>query len=245
MINSFLEMNGYYFKQHKFSKAVLAIGSAEYHGDHLPYGTDTIVAEYLAKQTSSHFDDLLLLPTIPIGMSQHHSSFPIAISLSTETLMRVLNEVFDSLNKHNIKRLLIINGHDGNIPAIQAATKEYRTKNPEFKIIILEAWWETAAKLLPKDTFQVWGGLGHAGEGETSMMLYIKPELVNFDIAKGVIPNLPENIQYTWLFGEITPYGATGDPRKATDQKGEKMNKVLTKLLVDCVKEMDEKDWEI
>jgi len=108
-------------------------------------------------------------------MSAHYSKFPVAISLSTETLMHVLRDVFDSLRKHGLNRLLIVNGHDGNIPAIDAATSEYRTVHPEFKVAVLEAWWVAAGQLVPKGTFQVWGGLGHGGEGETSMMLRVDP----------------------------------------------------------------------
>jgi creatinine amidohydrolase len=237
-------MNGHTFRANNFNKAVLAIGSTEYHGSHLPYGTDTIVAHHLANQIASKVN-ILMLPTIPIGMSHHYSGFPISLSFSTETLMHILKDIYKSLDRHNIKRLLIINGHDGNIPAIQAATNEYRTNNPEFKIAVLEAWWETASKLLPKNTFEVWEGLGHGGEGETSIMLHIKPELVNMDEAKGVVPKLPEAIQYKWIFTEITPYGATGDPTKASPHKGKLMNEALLRTLLNFITKMEECNWEI
>lgn len=245
MLSKLLEMNGHEFKEKKFNKAVLAVGSTEYHGEHLPYGTDTMVAEHLAEQLVQRSENLLMLPTLPIGMSHHYSNFPVALSITTETLMRLLKEIFESLNKHNLKHLLIINGHDGNIPAIQGAVNEYRTHNPEFKIAVLEAWWETAGKLLPESTFQVWNGLGHAGEGETSIMLYIKPELVNMGQAIGVLPDLPEHVQYKWVFNEITPYGTTGDPTKATKLKGSQMSDALVDLLVTFIKEMDKKNWEL
>ena len=190
-------------------------------------------------------EGLLKLPTIPIGMSAHYSSFPIAITLSTETLMHVLKEVFESLKKHGVTRLLIINGHDGNIPAIDAATREYRTLHPEFKIAVLEAWWVAASQLVPEGTFEVWGGLGHAGEGETSMMLRVDPGLVDMDRARGVVPDLPPHVEVKWIFDELTPYGATGDPTKATRRKGELMHDALVGLLVDFITEMDENSWEI
>ncbi len=220
------------------------MGSTEYHGDHLPYGTDTLVAEHLAREVSERVEGLLMLPTIPIGMSAHYSSFPIAISLSTETLMNVLTEVYESLNKHGVKRLLIVNGHDGNIPAIDASSREYRTLHPGFKISVLEAWWVAAGRLVPEDTFKVWGGLGHAGEGETSMMLRVDPGLVDMGKAKGVVPDLPPHVEVKWTFDELTPYGATGDPSKATRRKGELMHEALVSLLVDFIAEMDEKNWE-
>ena len=73
-------------------------------------------------------------------------------------------------------------------------------------------------------TFEVWNGLGHGGEGETSMMLRVDPTLVDMSKAQGIIPKLPAYIDWKWLFKEITPYGVTGDPTKATTKKGNLMN---------------------
>ena len=237
-------MSGHRFRSGGFDKAVLSLGSTEYHGDHLPYGTDLLVAQHLAEAVAARVEGLLVLPPIPFGMSLHYSSFPISVTLSTETLIRTLKEVFGSLLRHGIKRLLIINGHDGNIASIEAAAREFRFEHPEFRIASLEAWWETAAKLLPDGTFEVMGGLGHGGEGETSMMLAVAPELVDMKRARGVVPDLPEHIEMKWLFDELTPYGATGDPTKASREKGNMMREALVNLLVSFVKRMDEKEWE-
>jgi creatinine amidohydrolase len=224
---------------------VLPIGSTEYHGEHLPFGTDTLVAESLASAVAMRVDGMLKLPALPYGMSHHYSSFPMVLTLDTETLIRVLKQLFDSLNVHGMKRLLVINGHDGNIPAIEAASREYRVAHPEFKIAVLEAWWVTAGELLPRGTFEAWGGLGHAGEGETSMMLRVAPDLVNMSKAKGHIPMLPEHVQVKWIFHEIAPYGVTGDPEKATSEKGIMMWDVLVNHLVSFVEAMDRDGWEV
>jgi len=240
----FMRMTGHEFKE-GYNKAVLAVGSTEYHGEHLPYGTDTLVSEHIATEVAKRVKDMLMLPPISYGMSAHYSNFPIAISLSTETLMRVLREVFDSLRKHGLNRLMIVNGHDGNIPAIEAATNEYRAEYPEFKMAVLSAWWVTAGQLVPEGTFEVWDGLGHAGEGETSMMLRVDPSLVDMGKARGVLPDLPKHVDWKWTFDEITPYGVTGDPTKATPEKGAAMNDALVKLLVDLVNELDAKNWTI
>jgi creatinine amidohydrolase len=240
----FMRMTGHEFKD-GYDKAILSVGSTEYHGEHLPYGTDTLVSEHLAMEVTKMVNGMLMLPPIPYGMSAHYSNFPIAISLSTETLMHVLRDVFDSLRKHGLNRLIIVNGHDGNIPAIDAATNEYRAEHPEFKMVVLSAWWATAGHLLPEDTFEVWDGLGHGGEGETSMMLRVDPSLVDMEKAKGVVPDLPKHVDWKWTFDEITPYGVTGDPTKATAEKGAAMNDALVKLMVDLVQELDEKDWKM
>lgn len=237
-------MIGYERRTFKFDKAILAVGATEYHGDHLPYGTDTIVARRLAEEVAKRINGLLVLPPIPYGMSLHYAKFPIAITLTSETLTKVLNDVFASLLKHGIRKLLIINGHDGNIAPIEVATREFKVEHPEMNLCVLETWWITAEELLPKGTFEVWDGLGHAGEGETSIMLAMNPELVDMKHAKGVVPELPSHVQIKWTFEELTPYGATGDPSKATREKGEKMMKALIDHVVSFIKEMDEKGWK-
>ncbi len=113
------------------------------------------------------------------------------------------------------------------------------------KVAVLEAWWQTAGELLPEGTFEAWGGLGHGGEGETSMMLRVAPELVDMGRARGVVPDLPEHVQVKWVFSELTPYGVTGDPTKATKRKGEMMREALVELLVSFVEEMDKRGWEV
>lgn len=238
-------LNGWGFRSGGFDKAVLAVGSTEYHGDHLPYGTDTMVAQYLAEEVARRVEGLLVLPPLPYGMSLHYASFPVAVSLTTETLMRVLREVFGSLLGHGIVRLLIVNGHDGNMAALESAAREFRVEHPEMRIAVLDAWWQTAGELVPEGTFEVWGGLGHAGEGETSMMLAVAPELVDMSKAIGVVPVLPAHVQLKWVFRELTPYGVTGDPTKATAQKGRLMQEALVDLLVGFLEEMDGRGWDL
>jgi len=233
------------FRLGGFDKAVLAVGSTECHGDHLPYGTDTMVAQHLAEAVAERVDGLLVLPPLPYGMSRHYASFPVAITLSTETLIRVLREVFTSLLDHGLRRLLIINGHDGNVAAIEAASREFRVEHPEMDIAVLEAWWETGAELLPPDTFEVWGGLGHGGEGETSMMMAVAPELVDMSRARGVVPKLPAHVQIKWRFDELTTHGVTGDPTRATAEKGRLMRDALVDLLVSFIRDMDGRGWKL
>ena len=216
-----LRLTGHGLEAGGFDKAVLAVGSTESHGEHLPHGTDTLVASHLAEAVAERVEGLLVLPALPYGMSAHYSMFPVAVSLSTETLMRVLREVFASLLGHGIDRLLIVNGHDGNIPAIEASTREFRTEHPEMRIAVLESWWVTAGELVPEGTF------------------------VEMERAKGVVPDLPVHVQVKWRFDELTPYAVTGDPTKATLEKGRLMRDALVDLLVDFIGEMDGKDWEI
>jgi creatinine amidohydrolase len=238
-------LTGHKYKSAGFRIGILPLGSTEYHGDHLPYGSDTFVAKHLAESLAERVEDVIVLPVLPYGMSRHYQTFPLNLSLSSETLVRVLRDLFSSLLEQGMEILIIINGHDGNIASIETASREFRVDHPEMKIAVLEAWWETAGKLLPEKTFEVWGGLGHAGEGETSVNLAINPELVDMERAKGVVPELPEHIEIKWLFEELTPYGVTGDPTKATAKKGEMMLEALLDILEQFVMDMDLRNWEL
>ena len=77
------------------------------------------------------------------------------------------------------------------------------------------------------------------------MMLAVAPELVDMERARGVVPDLPVHVQVKWRFDELTPYAVTGDPTKATAEKGRLMRDALVDLLVGFVEEMDGKDWDI
>ncbi len=239
-----LFLNGKKFREGNYDKALIPVGSCENHGDHLPFGSDTIVSTKIAEEVAKRVKGAFVVPPLPYGMSEHYAMFPIAVSLKPETVIAVLRDVFESLYRHGIRKFLVINGHDGNIEPIEIAARQFKVQHKDARIAVLDAWWVTAGKLLPPDTFEVWEGLGHAGEGETSINLAIAPELVDMEAAKGVVPKLPEHIKIVWTFDELTPYGATGDPTKATKEKGEKMLNVIVDFLVKFIEEMDAKNWE-
>ncbi|WP_369019219.1 creatininase family protein [Thermatribacter velox] len=238
------EMNYSDFKENHFDKVILAVGSAENHGFHLPFGTDTLVAQALAMEVAKRVEGVLVLPPVPYGVSFHYQDFPFTLTLRPETLIEVLKDVLTSTIEQGINRIIIINGHDGNIAPLEVASRTIKVKYPDAVIAVLDAWWVKAGELLPKDTFEVWGGLGHAGEGESSIMLFLYPQFCRMENARGVVPELPEGPDIKWKFNELTPYGATGDPTKATAEKGQKMFEVLVDYVVSFIREMDREGWK-
>jgi len=238
------ELNGHKYKAHKFNKAMFNVGSLENHGDHLPFGTDCFVSYMLAKEVASHFDDILLLPPLFYGMSEHYKDFSFTVSLRYETMTELLKDILLSLHREGIHRVFIFNGHDGNSAPIEIAARSVKVAHPEMKIAVQDAWWVTAGQLLPPGTFEVWNGLGHAGEGETSICLELFPHLVEMEYARGVVPQLPPNADLKWKFSELTHFGATGDPSKGTQAKGAAMRKVLVEAVVQFIKHLDSINWE-
>ena len=238
------KMTANQFINGKYNKVILSIGSCEAHGYHLPLGTDTLVAYKLACEVAEHYDDILALPPIPIGYSGHYDNFPFTLTFSYDTTIRVLYDVIASVLRNGIKRIIIINGHDGNIAPIEIASRQIKEKYQDARIIALPQWWVTAGELLPKDTFEVWDGLGHAGEGEPSIMYYYYPQWCEPELAKSVVPdNLPPYVDVKWDFAEITDTGQTGDATKASAEKGKKMHDVLVKCLIDAIDYLNERDW--
>jgi creatinine amidohydrolase len=238
------EFNQYSLQEAKITKALLAIGSTESHGEHLPFGCDTFVSYDIALEVAGRLDNTVVVPPLWYGMSLHYRHKPMCISLTNDTLAQVIREVLDSLVYWGIKKVLIINGHDGNIPPIEVAARDIKLKYPDMGLAVLDAWWVTAGNLLPPDTFEVWDGLGHGGEGETSIALAIFPDLCDMSRAKGMIPEMDPNVKLVWNFQELTDFGASGAPEKGTAEKGRKMKQLLVDYLVDFVKRMDQQNWK-
>ena len=237
------EYNERSFQEANFDKAIFAIGSTESHGGHLPFGCDTFVSYDLALEAAQRLERTVVVPPMWYGMSLHYSHKPMCISLTNETLVKVYGEVLESLVRWGINKVLVIIGHDGNIAPMEIAARDMKLKYPDMGLAILDAWWMTAGNLLPKDTFEVWNGLGHGGEGETSIALAMFPDLCDISQAKGMIPDMDPNVKLIWNFQELTDYGASGAPEKATVEKGRKMKQVLVNYLVDFVNRMDAQNW--
>ncbi len=237
------EHNEVGFQKADLDKAICAFGSCESHGGHLPFGLDTFVSYDLAVEAAQRLDKTVVVPPLWYGMSMHYRHKPMCISLSNETLIQVVKDVLRSLFHWGIHKVLIISGHDGNNPCIEIAARDVKLEFPEMGVAVLDAWWITAGNLLPPDTFEVWNGLGHGGEGETSIALAIVPDLVDMSQAQGMVPEMDPHVKLIWNFEELTDYGASGAPGKGTREKGQRMRQVLVDYLVEFVQRMDRQGW--
>ncbi len=237
------EFNEKSFSEADIDKAILVFGSTESHGGHLPFGTDVFVPHDIAVDVAEALGDTVVVPPLWYGMSMHYRHKPMCITLSSETITRVIREVIESLYYWDIKKILIINGHDGNIPCIEQAARDAKIDHPELSLAWLAAWWYKIEGLVPEGTLEVWNGLGHGGEGETSMVLATVPDLVDMNEAKGMIPDMDPVVDLVWNFQELTDYGASGAPEKGSREKGLTMKKALTQYLIDFVRRMDKLGW--
>ena len=232
------------FRQTPFEKVILPLGSLESHGGHLPFGTDALTAYLLALDIAARLSKTAVLPPLNYGVSEHYRDFAFTVTVQFQTQIAFLRDILESVYREGIRKVFIMNGHDGNIAPIEVASRSAKVAHPDFKIVSLDAWWMMVGELLPKDFFAVWNGLGHGGEGETSICLELFPELCDVSKAAGVVPHLPKYLDVKWLFKELTNTGTTGDPTKGTREKGRKMREVLVEAMVKALSDLDRNGWD-
>ncbi|HHW18484.1 MAG TPA: creatininase family protein [Firmicutes bacterium] len=232
------------FEKSKFDKAILVTGATENHAYHLPTGTDTFAAYGIAEEVARKTPGTLLLPPLHFGVSDMLMPYPFTLTLTAETLAQVVFEVVESCIKQGITRFLIINGHGGNNSAIDIAMRKIHRNYPEAKVAASLTWWISGPRLLPEGTFRKDLGIGHAGEAETSTALYLVPDLVDMDVARGEWPQSPGELKLLTSIPETSVTGATGDPTGATPEKGQLIVQALSDYLARFLKEMDATGWD-
>jgi creatinine amidohydrolase len=237
-------LTGTDWKTHTFDKVILPLGSCENHGWHLPFGTDAFGAYLIALDIAGRVEHTAVLPPLNYGMSEHYKCFSFTASLTYETETAVIRDILESVYREGIRRVFVMNGHDGNIAPIETASRSAKVAHPDFRIVSLDAWWKVVGDLVPPDFFEVWNGLGHGGEGETSLALALFPELCDPMQAEGVVPHLPPHVDVKWTFDELTDTGASGDPTKGSREKGLKMRELLVNAMVEVLNDLDKNDWD-
>jgi mycofactocin precursor peptide peptidase len=197
---------------------VVPLGSVEQHGHHLPLGTDTAVACAVAHGASGSLDGALLAPPLAYGASGEHEGFPGTISIGTAALAGLLVEYGRSACRW-AGRVLIVNGHGGNLDALRAAVPLLRTEGRDF------AWFPCGVP----------GGDAHAGRSETSLMLHVEPEGVSgHRAAPGVTTPIAELLPRLRAEGvrSVSPTGVLGDPTGASAEEGATLLAAVVQRLV-------------
>lgn len=224
---------------------VLPIGSLEQHGPHLPVWTDSLCAHEIALRGAAAAGDLpvVVLPPMWMGLSEHHLPFGGTITLDHATFHAVLRCVVRSLLADGFRRLLIVNGHGGNIDPLAVSTRELAV---EFGIPVVVTTWPNLAPKEIAAVLTTQPGIHHACEGETSLWLALDAAQVRQDkVAEAISnppPNPPAGMVRFWSFEERAPRtGVRGDPRAATAEKGEAILAAVTQALAAAMR--DEALW--
>ncbi len=205
---------------------VVPLGSTEQHGHHLPLGTDTTVACAVAEAATGALDGALLAPALAYGASGEHEGFPGTVSLGTEALTGLLVEYGRSACRW-AGRVLLVNGHGGNLDALRGAGTQLRTEGRDV------AWFPCGVP----------GGDAHAGRAETSLMLHVEPGAVREDrAAAGETAPLAEILPRLRAEGVrgVSPTGVLGDPAGASAAEGAALLQAVAEALVAAAR-----TWEV
>jgi creatinine amidohydrolase len=206
---------------------------------HLPVSTDFLIGSEIVRRVEQKLPDkVLCLPPIWLGCSSHHMEFAGTISISVDTMNRVLQDIVDSVMKHGFRKLLILNSHGGNRATLAYTVQAIGNKYQD-AMIVGATYWDLATEELWQERETEFGGMGHACELETSILLRIAPQLVDLSKAKPDGMQLPESefsrgellsspaVSLYRTFGDTSAHGGHGDPRKASADKGERFLQII------------------
>lgn len=240
------ETNWKSIKNQSFDVAVLPWGATEAHNYHLPYGTDIIqcdyVAELAARKSWESGAKIIVLPTIPFGVNTGQFDITLDINMMPSTQTAVLMDIAESLSLQGIKKLVVMNGHGGN--NFKQIVREVGARYPDMFICYLN--WYQAVNW--DDYFDEPGD--HAGEMETSTLLYIAPDFVLPLDEAGTGDTHPftvKALQEGWVWAERNWKKATddtgaGNPSKATAEKGNRYLEAITDSIASFLTELSDTD---
>lgn len=215
---------------------IVPTGAVEVYGQHMPTGTDTIVATHVAKKVAEQVG-AVVLPTVPVGYSRSIGDFPGTLNISPATVTAYVRESVESILQWGMKRVLFINSHRGNINPIGEVAMDLQDKHGARCAQVF--WWDYVNALV-KDVLESGQyATNHASEVGTSVMLHIAPELVKTDRIVNQTPDGP------LPFSDITQYkgmgvrsktGVVGNPEVASAEKGEIMVQRGVDRIVDFIR---------
>ena len=225
-----------------YDKAAIGVGATEYHGNHLPYGSDTLIAHELAVRVAAQLPGTLVLPPIAYGMSWHHLSFPWTLSVRPETLANLVYDVGASLHAHGIAKLLVVTAHDGNAAPVEIAARRLH-HDLGMHVAGMLGWQGRARNALASEGIAV--DLDHAGQSETAAIAAIAPDLVHMEMATDE-PNEPFDlpIRVFGSFGQLAPAGFGGAATLGTAADGERILNAAVAHVLPFLRALDANGWQ-
>jgi creatinine amidohydrolase len=214
---------------------IVPVGSVEQYGPHLPLDVDISVPYHLAVRAAVRCADLpvLVAPPVTFGVAHNKMGEPGTISLRLETFLALLRDVARSIWKNGFRRIILLNGHGGNIHPVGAAA--VKLTEEDVWTIPLTYW-----QIVP-DELATWsetdaGSISHAGEWETSLQLALRSELVDTSRAVSDMwetrfrPEVASFARYPER-RRVTATGVIGDATRGSSEKGERLLAVLDERL--------------
>jgi creatinine amidohydrolase len=203
--------------------AVVPVGSTEQHGPHAPLSTDTITAAAVAAAGVQESDEsAVITPAIPVGVAEEHRQFTGTLWVSPATFRRYVRETIESLAEHGWDRVVIVNGHGGNVDALREVGA--RLTRDDDAYVLPFTWFDA----IDPDDVDESLSMGHGGAMETSVVRHLRPELVNEDRLDGAFEGAAETwgewhagVNLAYDSAAFSENGVIGDPRESSPAYGE------------------------
>jgi creatinine amidohydrolase len=230
------------------SIVVQPLGAVEQHGPHLPMSTDLIIAEATAEAAVDALGDDLdvwLLPPLAYTKSNEHAWSAGTIWLSATTMLAVLDDIGRCVAATSARKVVFLNGHGGNSALVAVANREVRLAHGLMTFLVhpfvpADQGGASAADEL---------GMGiHGGTDETSVMLHLRPDLVDMSEARRSVPEtlatfervrFGGSVPFGWLSNDFGPDGVIGDPTHADAALGQRLFLAGVNAVVESLREID------
>lgn len=234
---------------------VLATGSIEQHGPHLPCAVDTIISSGVVGHALARLPATVpayAMAPIVYGKSEEHLHFPGTITLSGETLLATMNEIGESVYRAGFRKLLFANGHGGQPQVLEMAARELRVRHGDFVIVPFHVSRlpNSSGKYISDQEKKL---AMHAGHSETALMLALAPDTVHMERAVANFPPVfPSKLlsqdgrpACAWTARDFGPSGVIGDPLGATREQGEDILDTLSNSWVEAITDLFRLQWVV
>lgn len=205
---------------------IVPIAAVEQHGPHLPTGTDNIICTAIASAVESRCNSsVLLTPTTWYGASAHHLRLGATLSSELDTFIATLCGLTTNLLDDGFRRILLLNGHGGNVDPLQVALRKMQPICDN-ALLAGGSYWATAGEIIRDAMEGDHKFVGHACEFETSMIMHLRPELVDTEKLADAGELVTDRIEGLFVSRDMkhrTQQGCTGRPDLATAEKGSKL----------------------
>jgi creatinine amidohydrolase len=209
---------------------LVPVGSMEQHGPHLPVQVDALLAGEVARRAALRIADrqpVVVAPTVWCGLAEHHMAFGATITLDFATFHALIRCVCGSIRRHGFERIALVNGHGGNIKALDVIAGEL-CRELEASVITATYWTLRDVASAFAGILEAQRNVRHACEAETSMLLALRPALVDWSAVERAAPieaefPRPDGLYRFRGFEELTEPGYIGAPSAASAAKGERL----------------------
>lgn len=215
---------------------VLAPGSIEQHGPHLPLGTDAFAADTLAEEVARKMD-AVLVPLPLVGVSPYHLSWPGSLSFKPQTFIAIVEDICEGLAQHGVEKVLFVNWHEGNTPTVRLAGDSIQRKF-NMRVVVAES------HIITNKLFGERAKLTHAGNMETAAVLMYDPSLVDLSKATNPTPEAEGDKGHEIFrqkdvfpimrdFHEVALAGWYGRPQEATLELAAEIREKVSDYIVE------------